>query len=352
MKLPNGYGSVHKLSGNRRKPWRARKTAGWEFDPVDLTTKQKYVTIGYFSTKAEALQALADYNANPYDLSSNTITFEEVYDRWSEEHFKKIVPSACRTWKSAFKYCQPLYKMRMRDIRVNHLENTIKNADIGDNTKSRMKSLFNQMYKYAMKYEIVDKDYAALCDSVKKPKPQIVRIPFSDTEIQKLWDNIDLPFADMILIGIYTGFRPQELSILQIENINFQQRTIMGGLKTDAGRNRIVPIHPVIWELVQKNYDWAKEINSTYLFNDEYGQQGTYMTYDKYRRRFDKVMKRLNLEHRPHDTRHTFVTKAKAAGMDEYILKLIVGHAIKDITEKIYTHRTIEDMQREIKKIK
>jgi integrase len=126
----------------------------------------------------------------------------------------------------------------------------------------------------------------------------------------------------------------------------------MGGLKTDAGRNRIVPIHPVIWELVQKNYDWAKEINSTYLFNDEYGQQGTYMTYDKYRRRFDKVMKRLNLEHRPHDTRHTFVTKAKAAGMDEYILKLIVGHAIKDITEKIYTHRTIEDMQREIKKIK
>jgi integrase len=242
--------------------------------------------------------------------------------------------------------------MRMRDIRTAHLEDTIKNADVGDNTKSRMKSLFNQMYKYALKHEIVDKDYAALCDSVKKPKPQIIRIPFSDVEIQKLWDNIDFPFADMLLIGIYTGWRPQELAILHIEDIDFKQMTITGGLKTDVGKNRIVPIHPVILELIQENYNHAKEINSSYLFNDEYGQQGSYMTYDKYRRRFDKVMKRLNMKHRPHDTRHTFITKAKAAGMDEYILKLIVGHSIKDITEKVYTHRTIEDMQREIQKIK
>lgn len=26
MRLPNGYGSVHKLSGKRRKPWRVRIT--------------------------------------------------------------------------------------------------------------------------------------------------------------------------------------------------------------------------------------------------------------------------------------------------------------------------------------
>lgn len=55
--------------------------------------------------------------------------------------------------------------MRMRDIRMNHLEQTIKDATVGANTKGRMKSLFNLMYKYAMKHEIVDKDYAALCDS-------------------------------------------------------------------------------------------------------------------------------------------------------------------------------------------
>ena len=33
------------------------------------------------------------------------------------------------------------------------------------------------------------------------------------------------------------------------------------------------------------------------------------------------------------------------------ILKLIVGHAIEDITEKVYTHRTIEQLKSEIEKI-
>lgn len=66
MKLPNGFGSVHKLTGNRRKPWRARKTVGWDFDPVEKKAKQKYITIGYYTTQKDAIQALADYNANPY----------------------------------------------------------------------------------------------------------------------------------------------------------------------------------------------------------------------------------------------------------------------------------------------
>ena len=75
------------------------------------------------------------------------------------------------------------------------------------------------------------------------------------------------------------------------------------------------------------------------------------MTYDKYRKRFEKVMKCLNMSHRPHETRHTFITKAKAYNMDEYVLKLIVGHAISDITENVYTHRTVEQLKTEIRKI-
>ena len=93
-------------------------------------------------------------------------------------------------------------------------------------------------------------------------------------------------------------------------------------------------------------------MGSDFLFNDSDGQQGTYMTYDKYRRRFEKINKRLKLSHRPHDTRHTFITLAKQSNVDEYILKLIVGHSINDVTEKVYTHRTIEDLKKAIRKIK
>lgn len=352
LKMPNGDGCIYRLSGRRRKPYAVRKTAGWIIDPDTGKSKQTYINLGTYATRSEAMQALSAYNADPYDLSASMITFEEIYARWSEEHFKTIVPSAQRVWKSAFSYCEPIHKMHMKDIKVNHLEQTIKNAQVGDSIKVRMKSLFNQMFRYAMKYEIVDKNYALLCDGIKKPKPEIVRIPFSDAEIQKLWDNIQIPFADMVLIGIYTGFRPTELCVLQIDNIDLDQQIIIGGLKTDAGKNRIVPIHPRIGELIQKNHNHATEMHSDYLFNDDNCKQVASLSYDQYRERFNRVMNQLDMVHKPHDTRHTFITKAKKANMNEYILKMIVGHVVPDITESTYTHRTVDDLHWEIQKIK
>ena len=66
MRLPNGYGTVYKLSGNRRKPFMVRKTIGWSDEG-----KQLYKTIGYYETRKLALAALADYNANPYDIDAS-----------------------------------------------------------------------------------------------------------------------------------------------------------------------------------------------------------------------------------------------------------------------------------------
>ena len=352
MKLANGMGSVYKLSGKRRKPWIVRKTKNWSIDMETGKSKQEYLTIGYYATRQEALTALINYNENPYDIDTSRITFSEVYERWSKEHFSTIVPSAQRTWTSAYNHSAPLHDMRMRDIRPNHLEGTISDAEVGSSTKQRMKSLYNMLYKYCLKYDIVDKDYAALCDSVKHEGTKIVRIPYSDDEMQTLWSNLAFPFVDMVLIGIYSGWRPQELAILQIAGVNIEAWTFTGGLKTDAGRNRTVPIHPRIRELVKKNYDKALAMKSAYLFNDENGQQGTHLTYDKYRGRLNKINLRFGMSHKPHDTRHNFITFAKAAGVDEYILKLIVGHEIDDITEKVYTHRTIEQLLEEMMKIK
>lgn len=347
MRLPNGYGTVYKLSGNRRKPWIARKSKVMD-DPEQEKGLQKWDTIGTYETKKDALQALARYNEDPYDLHADSITFSELYDKWSKVHFVTIVPSAIRTWKSAYSYCTPLYKMKMKEIRTIHLEETIKSAKVGDATKGRMKSMFNLMYRYAKKHDIVDKDYAELCDVIKADSPKRKNTPFSSDEIKKLWESISFPFADMVMVGIYSGWRPQELAILKSVDIDLKNNTMFGGIKTDAGRNRYVPIHPLIRPLIEARYN----INNEYLFNDDNGQQGTYMTYDKYRKRFDKVMLMLGIDHHPHETRHTFITKAKECKMDEYILKLIVGHAINDITEKIYTHRTMEQLQEEIIKIK
>lgn len=86
----NGTGSVHKLSGRRKNPWRAVVAAGWTFDESKEKLIQNRVTIGYFHTKDEALQALIHYNANPYDIKVDAITFEEVYEKWSAEYFPTL----------------------------------------------------------------------------------------------------------------------------------------------------------------------------------------------------------------------------------------------------------------------
>lgn len=90
MKLPNSYGSVYKLSGKRRNPWAARKTVGWKQIPEKKKSYPIYQFVGYYSTRAEALQALAAFNEDPYDLHLDTITFAEVYEKWSEIHYATI----------------------------------------------------------------------------------------------------------------------------------------------------------------------------------------------------------------------------------------------------------------------
>lgn len=341
MRLPNGYGNVSKLTGKHKRPWRARKTVGWTDEG-----KQLHEIIGYYKTRQEAL---AEYNANPYDLNADKLTFKDVYDKWSEEHFEKLTSAAgIRTYKSAFNHCAPVHDMLFRDIKVNHIESTIKKADVGDVTKGRIRGIFISMFKWAMKHEIVAVNYGEMSDPVKKPKTAMDRIPFTETEIQNLWNAIDFPFVDMVLVEIYSGWRPSELCTLRTANIDFENKTMKGGAKTKAGKNRIVPIHSKILHLVEKNYNPDNE----FLFNDENGQQGTTMTYNKYRCRFIKIMDHLQIEHKPHDTRHTFVTFAKKFNMDEYVLKLIVSHTIEDITESVYTHRTVENLKLEIEKIK
>lgn len=105
MRLPNGFGNVSKLSGKRRNPWRARKTAGWVIDEKTQKIKQTYVTIGYYATRQQALQVLSEYNTNPYDLDANNITFAEVYEKWSDKKFDEISASNVNAYKAAYKMC-------------------------------------------------------------------------------------------------------------------------------------------------------------------------------------------------------------------------------------------------------
>ena len=128
-------------------------------------------------------------------------------------------------------------------------------------------------------------------------------------------------------------------------------------MKTEAGTDRVVPIHSKIRQFVLRKYKEAETLGSKYLFNcveANTQKNSTMLTYDRYQRRFSKIRLelKLNILHRPHDCRVQFITSAKKYGVDEYAIKYMVGHTISDITEKVYTKREFDWLKEEIEKIK
>lgn len=337
-------GSVSKLSGKRRKPWYACVTLGWEVRDGKAVQIRK--SLGTYKTKKEAQEALEKFNVDPYDLTKAGITFREVYELWSEEHFKTQGATAIRTWKSAFNHSSPLHDMPFREIKTIHLEKTIENAEVGTPTKQRMKSMYNLIYRYALKHEICDKDYAALFSRPKSDDKPAKHKAFTDEQIRTLWEHKDDPYINMVLIGIYTGMRPGELCTLPPEAV-FDDHIIWGS-KTEAGRDRTIPLHSAISEEILALRQKTARIGSHEVSRTIWGV----MTYDIYRRKFEKIRKAFGWDNSPHDTRHTFITLAKRYGVSEGALKVMVGHKAGDVTEDTYTHRTIEDLKREIEKIK
>ena len=357
MKRANGAGSIKKLSGNRRNPYMVLITTGYEFNEITLIKKQIQTPLGYYPTEELAKKALDKYNENPYDIDVEKVTFLDVYTEWSKRYYNDLNNrSTERSNVAAFKHSKPLHDMIFKAITITNMKDTINSAIVGPATKGRMKSLYNLMFDYAVESEIINVNTArnftmkGLLKQIEKERK--IKKPFSEEDEKTLWDNQDYGFAKMVLIGIYSGWRPQELAILKRSNIDLANGTMIGGIKTDAGTDRVVPIHPKIEEFVKHYYKLSEGLE--YLFNDFEGQQGTNMTYDKYRGRFKKVMSRCQLkDYTPHCTRHTFITKAKNSNIDEYALKLIVGHETSDITEKVYTHRdVIGFIKQEILKIK
>lgn len=375
MKLPNGYGSVTKLSGNRRKPYVARVTTGWEYNEETDTFKQLRPSLGTFSKRTEALHALDEYHQDPYDIKKWCTTLDQLYCSWSQKYFDKLKSdSSIRTVASAWKYCKPLYSMRVKDLRAHHIKDLMDHAyvisergstkgqriEASPNTKARIKSLFNLMLDYALEYEVVRTNYARtfdISDDILEEKETLKRshIIFPPEEREVLWDNLGkIRFIDWILIQMYMGWRPQELVLISLKEVNLDDWYIQSGMKTDAGKQRVVPIHSRIQELVRKNYDEAVSLGSDFLFNDPQSRNGMKMTYDKYAYRFNEVIinvLKMNPDHRPHDPRNTFITMAKRAEVDEYAIKLMVGHKIQDITEGTYTKRDIEWMREDLEKI-
>jgi integrase len=336
MRNPNGYGAIYKLSGKRRRPFIVRITTGW-----DNNRKQVFQTLGYFEKREQAIKFLADYNENPYNVEIN-ITFAELYEKWLSRKENRISESNSRAYKMAYNFSKPLYGLKFNEIRTEHMQDIIDGCEKSYDTIRKIRVLYNQLFDYAMEHDIVKKKYSEYIVMPEREDSEKHK-PFTKEEIQSLWDNIDRSeFIDTILIMIFTGFRIGELLLIKNTDVNLEERYMTGGIKTAAGKNRIVPINKKILPLIMKRYNE----NNEFLIVNFKGEQMKYDNY--YKEKWMPLLEELGMVHTPHDCRHTCATLLDNAGANKLSIKRILGHASQDITDKVYTHKDIEELRKAI----
>ena len=73
------------------------------------------------------------------------------------------------------------------------------------------------------------------------------------------------------------------------------------------------------------------------------------MDYSRFARTLKRVMKLVHGEkHMPHDTRHTCATLLDGAEVNDNARKMILGHARGDVTNGVYTHKTLRQLRKAI----
>jgi integrase len=339
MKLPNGFGSVYKLPGNRRKPWIARKTVGWTPEG-----KQLYYTVGYYATRKEALAALSEYNKNPIGAQRD-VTLVEIYEKWSASKYSRVSKSTVQTYSAAWKHLSAIGHLPARDVRKSHIQEIIDGmSNMSRSSQVKVKTLAGLLLKEAMADDIVIKNYAELVDMPDAEKKKKER--FTDAEIRTIerLAKTDI-WANTIMILIYTGMRIGELLGLTKFNVDIENMLITGGIKTDKGRNRVIPINPKIQGYIRY---WYEQPGSYLITRD-----GDRVTRDYYRKSlYYPLLEAAKIRKlTPHCTRHTFASLLSRAGTSTKYIQDLIGHTDYAVTANIYTHPDVEELRKAIESI-
>lgn len=333
---PNGYGCVTKLKGNRSRPWCVKVTI------YDEEGHARQKPVGYAETEEQANILLAEYNNNPWDIDREKITLAILYQRWVKLKLPKLGNSNQRSLRSAFKHCSKYYGVKYRSLRSYQMQDCIDNCGCGYSMQGAIKNLWGHLDKFAFEIDVIDKMYSQL--TTVPPTPDTKRTPFTSEQIDALWKIKDDPWVNTVLIYIYTGFRLQELLTMKREQINLDEWYLKGGIKSASGRDRIVPIHDRIKPFIQELMDQ----NNTYLFT----YKGKKFSANTYYVCWNEVMEKIGADKTPHEARHTFETNLDNAKGNRKCIDMLMGHKSKDVGNRVYNHKTIEQLRDTISLLK
>ena len=361
----NGEGSVYPYRG----AFTACITIGWI--KTETGFKRNSARKDGFKTRREATAYLAVLRAEAekaaqeaalhgHGLDYSGISFKALYDKLIEREEKRITRDTLNCYRAAYKYYSDLYHLPFADLNTEDWQICIDDCPKGTRTKENMKALGTKMYKMAAELRVfglsTTTDFARLVWIDKDDKDS--RHPFTLDEVKKIKEAVakKIPFADYILAMCYTGFRPSEFLSLEHDAYDPVKKTLRGGAKTEAGKNRIVPVHPLIQAFVTERY----LSGSKFLFSDAHGHQ---FQLQQFRIRcFYPALESAGIqkcpeegdkerpERTPYSCRHTFATLMKDVAGSAKDKAALMGHTSYEMTLH-YQHEDYESLKEIIEKI-
>ena len=373
-KLPNGFGSIRYLGAKRRNPYAVQPpSVGLNINGQPIRPKP----LCYVDDWYKGIAVLTAYNAGNYvpgmenDINLDDVsgalhetvqkiltnyaqinqritgrevpmkmTFAELYKTFYDYKFnqsKRIFSQSCKgTTTAAFKKLSILHNKDFRSLRLNDLQAALDQSPARHAQLEHMCSLIKQMYKYADARELCDKDYSVHL-RISQAEDEEHGVAFTENEIRTFWEHRNDPTAEMLLIMCYSGHRISEYKVIEVD---LKDNCFLGGLKTKAGKGRVVPIHPFILPFVKNRLK-------------QYGCMlcGTQISFRKKMTQFLQSVG-IDSSHTPHDARHTFSALCERYGVSESDRKRMLGHSFgSDVTNAVYGHRTLEDLRASIEKI-
>jgi len=397
----NGTGTVVFLGKGRYKPYAPRLLIG-----KDESGKPIYFDIDTFEAELDALVCLENWNKNPYPLKIDrakydriTIftcfpgtdnpyplvpvdskkssihrkdkthyTFKQVFEEMQkalfpdeeeikkelEEHIKpenKYAYHNSRNMLTAYHNSVGLYDIIYRELRTSDFQKYMKESGKTPSAIKQMVQLYKNMDKYAFQEDIIDKCYAQHINKTKSTS-QSPRKPFTYEQIEYLWniepeDKQEEIVKDILLLANYTGCRAEELCFIYTKNIHLDDNYFVGGLKTDNGINREIPIHPLVKYIFEKYYDPKNE----FLFMKANGKRLFYADYNNYyNNKFIKKHEFIKGK-TAHCGRHGLETELKKLNVKSPIVNSILGHKNGNVGDDVYNDITIEEKLEAIKMV-
>ena len=206
-----------------------------------------------------------------------------------------------------------------------------------------MKVMLSHLYEIAKKRE-----YCTYNKSENIDLPELVETEkdaFTDLEVQKFWldyegrNAVPQPFTGYILVMLYTGMRYGELAKVELGNIHLDKQYMIGGIKTEAGTDRRIPlatkIVPVISKLTEGRRRKLLEMNE-----------------DNFYKKYWETIERLGIRHLPPQRcRHTYFTRLAGAGVPGLVIAEAGGHADIKTTYDNYIHTPLSVLIEAVEKI-